>query len=162
MRWWPDIVLAVGLAAVFAVVVDLLRVGSRIRNGTRHLKNKLSERSVARLRKRIAELEQYRDRVALYLSSDRALYLTALGIILGVLTFISSGAIIAILDRLGAIPNGDILTLMPFAIAIVLAVYGMRLASLVTPEKVSELIATLDADIADLKAKLQAQEKVAS
>jgi len=127
MRWWPDIVLAVVLTLVFAVVVDVLHVGSRTRDFTRHLKNKLSERSVARLRKRIAELQQYRDRVSLHLSSDRALYLTALGTILGVMAFISLGAMIAILDRIGVLRNGDILALMPLAIAIVLAVYGSAL-----------------------------------
>lgn len=66
MRLWPDIVLAAGVAVVFAVLVDLFRVGSQIRNGTRHVKNKLSERSVARLSKRIAELERYKNRVERY------------------------------------------------------------------------------------------------
>jgi hypothetical protein len=60
-RHWIDFVVAIVLALVFAVVADLLQVGSKLRGSIRHIKNRLAEQSVKRLQKRIKELADYRD-----------------------------------------------------------------------------------------------------
>jgi hypothetical protein len=153
--YWPDFLLAL----VFAIVVDLLRIGSIIRDGVRRIKNKLAERSVAQLQKRIVDQERYRNMIAaLYLESDKALYLHILGMVLAVLLLICVSAILFILGTLGLGPAGLEIMIVGFlAIAVVFAVYGLRLAALDTRPKVSEMITKLDAGIATLKAKLEAR-----
>ena len=59
-RHWLDLVVAIVLALVFAVIADLLQVGSRLRAGIRHIKNRAAEQSVKQLKQRIKELESYR------------------------------------------------------------------------------------------------------
>lgn len=91
---WPDIGLAIVLAVVFAIIADLMRIGSRIREAIRHFKNRLAERSVARLRARIKYLERERSGLAALLASDKGLYLQTLRSILTVLLLASLGGIL--------------------------------------------------------------------
>lgn len=71
---WPDLVIAV----VLAVLVDVLRVRSRILEAWRWLKDKNAEHSVLQINERIAQQEKYRDMLKGYLASDKMLYLAAL------------------------------------------------------------------------------------
>ena len=115
---WLDIALAV----VFAIVADLIRIGSLIRAGVRHVKNRLAEQSLARLRKRIDELEKYRATLSLYLNAERALYLHALGMILAVLVSMCFAGIVLVLERFGLFPNAEIFAAGMLGIAIVFGV----------------------------------------
>jgi hypothetical protein len=60
------------------------------------------------------------------------------------------------LGRFGLFPNAEIFDIALLAIAVVLGTYGIRLASMDTRPKVSELITKLDGEISELKAKLAA------
>jgi hypothetical protein len=97
-EWAIGIVVGVVVGIVIWVVSDLLPVGdSRIRAFLRLMRNKLSERSVAQLRKRIKELERYRDGLNRMMASDKALYLGALRAIFGTLFCMGFGAILVVL-----------------------------------------------------------------
>ena len=152
---WPDVIIAAVLAALFAAIFEFVPIGSGIRSAIRHFKNRLSESSVKRLRDRIASLERYRETVTMYMSSDKAQYLHTLGIVLAVLVCICAGVVAILLGTLGLVRDAGILALGIFAIGITVGVYGLKLASLDTRAKLSELVQKLDADIANLKAKLQ-------
>jgi hypothetical protein len=90
LREW---VVAGILALLAAAILDLLPVGeSRILKCAGLVKNKLSEKSVARLKKRIEELEKYKKNVDLMLNSDKALYLNTFRAIFGTLLFMCIGA----------------------------------------------------------------------
>lgn len=143
-------------ALLFAIIADLLRIGSLIRSGLRKMKNRLAEQSVARLRKRIIELEQYRETIRLYLTAERALYLHILGMVLAVLVLMCMTGIVLMLGRFRLLPNAEILATGVLMIAVVFGTYGVRLASMDTRPKVSELITKLDGEISELKAKLVA------
>ena len=85
LREW---VVAGILALLAAAILDLLPVGeSRILKCAGLVKNKLSEKSVARLKKRIEELEKYKRNLDLMLNSDKALYLNTFRAIFWGLTF---------------------------------------------------------------------------
>lgn len=155
-----EIMWAAIFAIIFGIIVDLFTVGSRIRGVVRLAKNKWSEQSVARLRKRIVELRVYRDSLASYLSSDKTHYLNTLRLIIVILLGMCLTAFLLIVDRLGLAPPGmsrsyTIMALVPLAATIVIGLQAVRIASLDTGMKVSEMIAKLDGEIADLKSKLQ-------
>jgi hypothetical protein len=57
-------VIATVLAAILAVLVDLLRVSSRLREGGRWVKDKLAESSIAALNRRIATHKNNHDWLA--------------------------------------------------------------------------------------------------
>ena len=151
---WPDLVLALILAAI----AESLRIGSRIRGAMRHLQNKLAERSAGRIRKRVQSLEQYRDSLAIYLSSDKAHYLVTLRCVLAVLVFMATGASVFVLGRILArllhSPNYDPLALLCFVIGALVGILALRVASLDTQAKISEAIRNVDSDIQNLRAKL--------
>ena len=158
---------ALFFALVFAIVADLLRVGSRIRDFVRFIRNKLSEKSVARLQERIKQLEKYRDSLALMMSSDKAHYLGTFRLILGILLCMCIGAIIFItgdfvsprlsaftLAASEAVHGMDLLAVLMFSIAIAIAAQGLNVASWDTRPKVAEQIKKYDAEIANLEAIL--------
>lgn len=166
-----DLVVAVALAVffalVFAIVVDLLRVGSRIRDFVRFIRNKLSEKSVARLQTRIKQLEKYRDSLGLMMSSDKAHYLGTFRLILGILLCMCIGMIVFItghfvspmlspftLGESQAVHSMDLLAIFIFTIAIAIAAQGLNVASWDTRPKVAEQIKKYDAEIANPKAIL--------
>jgi len=136
LREW---VVAGILALVAAAILDLLPVGeSRILKCARLLKNKLSERSAARLKKRIEELEKYKRNLDLMLNSDKALYLNTFRALFGTLLFGCIGAILTTLrhsemlavarpespDTLAML---DIAAIMMFAIGITVALGSLTI-----------------------------------
>jgi hypothetical protein len=146
---WFDIVFAIGLA----VLVDLLRVSSRIREGWRWVKDKYAESSIAALNRRIAEQEKYRDTLQTYLASDKAVYLAMLRSIVGILLFMCVAGITVIIGRLrffAAFPGMEVIALGALTLAVGAGVSTMQLGSLDT-SKTSELIRKLDAEILALK-----------
>ena len=46
------------LALAFAIIVDFFSIGSRLRSGARHIKNRLAERSAEKIKERIKALEK--------------------------------------------------------------------------------------------------------
>jgi hypothetical protein len=102
VRYWPDAVLALA----FALIVDLFRVGSRLREGWRWVKDKYAESSIAALNRRIAEQGKYRNTLQSYLDSDKASYLAMLRAIIGMLVLMCSAGLLLILERKTA-ENGD-------------------------------------------------------
>jgi hypothetical protein len=167
-----DLVLAVALAIffalVFAIVADLLRVGSRIRDLVRFIRNKFSEYSVAQLQTRIKQLKKYRDSLALMMSSDKAHYLGMFRLILGILLCMCIGAGFFITgDFVAAHFFMDLLAAFMLSIAIALAGQGLTVASWDTRPKVAEQIKKHDEEIANLETilasrlqKLQARASV--
>jgi hypothetical protein len=162
-----DLVVAAVCALVFAIAVDLLRVGSRIRDFARFIGNKLSEQSIAQLQNRIKQLEKYRDSLALMMSSDKAHYLGTFRLILGILLcmcigmglfvtghFLSPMLSPATPDASTAVHLMDLLAILMFSIAMAIASQGLTVASWDTRPKVAEQIQKHDAEIANLKAIL--------
>jgi len=154
---WHELVWAL----IFAIIVDLLRVGSSIRRVGRFSANKWAEKSVGRIRKRIKELEVYRDGLASYLISDKAHYLSTLRNILALLVSITLGISILIVSRLQPFPrypvlpgSGDLLALLCFAMAIVIGVVGLQIAAPDYQSKIAKMIEGVDANIAKLRTKL--------
>jgi|SRR6266851_3178581 hypothetical protein len=164
MRPWPDLVVAIVLAIVFAALADLLRFGSRIREGWRWVKDKYAESSIVAINRRIAEQEQYRNSLQQYLDSDKAFYLAILRSIVGVLLFMCLSGILLILGRLNVMPPflSDVMSLAVLGIAIVAAITTMQLGSY-DAEKISTLIQKIDAEILGLietRTKLQKSHHV--
>jgi hypothetical protein len=136
LREW---VVAGILALLAAAILDLLPVGeSRILKCARLVKNKLSEKSVARLKKRIEELEKYKRNLDLMLNSDKALYLNTFRAIFGTLLFMGIGAILTTLrhsemlavarpESPGALATLDMAAIMMFALAIVVALSSLTI-----------------------------------
>ncbi|MGA9722147.1 MAG: hypothetical protein WBQ86_06835 [Candidatus Binatus sp.] len=149
-----DLTIAFVFAIIGAICWDVIKTGSVA--GVRQIRNKLSEQSVARLRGRIVQLEMYRDVINSYLSSDRAMYLATLRLMFGILMFLCIGALAVILDYFlqSSGPRFSLLAVAVLIIAVAFGAYGVQLSGLDTRSKLSEKIATLDAEINDLKAKL--------
>ena len=95
-----DIAWAAVFAFVFWLISDLLSRDGLVRRGFRIAKNKLSERSVSKLRERIKLLEKQRDDIAAFLSSDKALYLNTFRIVIAMLVMIAIGAGITVLGEI--------------------------------------------------------------
>lgn len=152
MHPWPDLVVAVVLAFVFAAVADLLRVGSRIRELWRWLKDKNAEGSIASINQRIAQQEKYRNTLRAYLASDKTLYLAMLQSIVGILLFICIAGILLIFGGLKLIefPVAELAAFGAIAVAIVAGLYTMQLGSF-DASKIAELIGKLDAEILALE-----------
>jgi hypothetical protein len=68
------------------------------------------------------------------------------------------GAGVFLLGRLTLIPGDfELVALAPIMVAMVMAVYALRMASWDTRPKIAEVIEKLDREIAELKAKLIAR-----
>lgn len=149
-----DLIIAFVFAIIGAVFWDAVKTGSVA--GVRQLKNKLAEQSVARLQERIVQLQKYRDTINSYISSDRALYLATLQLILAILILACMGAAAVILDSLLPLQGLrlSVVALFIFAIAIILGMYGVQLAKLSTRSELSAKVSALDSEINALKAKL--------
>jgi uncharacterized small protein (DUF1192 family) len=149
-----DLIIAFVFAIIGAVFWDAVKTGSIA--GVRQLKNKLAEQSVARLQERIVQLQKYRDTINSYISSDRALYLATLQLILAILILACMGAAAVILDSLLPLQELrlSVVALFIFAIAIILGMYGVQLAKLSTRSELSAKVSALDSEINALKAKL--------
>jgi hypothetical protein len=147
-RYWPDFVVAV----VLAVLVDMLRISSHIREGWRWLKDKLAEGSIADLNKRIGAQEQYRDTLQSYLASDKAFYLAILRSMAGILLIMCIAGMLLIMGRLRAIefPGAEFLAVGALAVGIIVGISTMQLGSYDT-SKISELIRKVDAELERLR-----------
>lgn len=148
-----DIWLAAFFAIVCALVLDVLSPESRVRAGVRHIKNKLSERSVLRLQKRIEQLQAQRDRYASFLSSDKALYLATFQIVIGILVAIATAAGLTGLGEMLPFPFG-MFAIFFYAMAIIIGLQGFKVSSLDTRAKVTETVAKLESEIEALQTKL--------
>jgi ABC-type Fe3+ transport system permease subunit len=127
------------MAFVIWAIADLLPVGdSRIRGLGRWVRNKISEQSVARLKKRIEELEKYKKNLDLMLNSDKALYLNTFRAIFGTLLFGCIGAILTTLrhsemlavarpESPGTLAMLDIAAIMMYAIGIAVALSSLTI-----------------------------------
>jgi hypothetical protein len=154
-----DLVVALIFAAIFALVFAVaveLVLGNLIRNGMRHLKNRLSERSAKLLRERIKQLETQRDGIAAYLASDKALYLATFRVVISILILIAMGLAVTALGDTFRIyyPPIIIISLLFYLLAIVGGAFGFSISGLDTRAKVTERVEKLDGEIADLKKKL--------
>jgi len=165
------IVFGVIFAFVFALLFDLLPITSRIREWVQEYRNRVAEQSAAATRKRINELEKYRDSIAIYLASDKAHYLTTLRSVLTVLLLFGTGITFLILGRadlfIVAAPGRTGFSIQPayrgifntagfacFIVSILISVAAIRIASLDTQAKISTTIEKINADIDKLRAKL--------
>ena len=160
-RYWiyainhpEDIAWAAFFAFFFWLIFDLLSRDGRVRTGFRLIKNKLSERSVAKLRERIKQLEKQRDNVAAFLTSDKALYLNTFRILIAMLVMISVGAGITVLGESFPISPFNVFAVIFYAVAATIGIQGAKISALDTREKVTEMVAKRNAEIADLKLKL--------
>lgn len=156
---WLEIVLAAIFAIIFGLILDLFTPGSRLRAGIRHIKNKLSERSAERLRERIRQLETFRNDVAAYLSSDKALYLATFRIVIGILVTMATGAGLAMLDNIFPSSPLGLFAGCFYFLAVVIGIQGFKTSSLDTPAKVTAMIIKLNSEIDDLRKKLEAMTK---
>jgi hypothetical protein len=156
MNWliehWIDVVVAIVLAVVCAILVDLLRVSSRVREGARWVKDKAAKSSVTRVNQRIAEQEKYRNTLQGYLGSDKLIYLAMLRSIVGLLLFMCIAGAILILGRLGLIvfPGTELMAFGALAIAIAAGVSTIQFGSF-DSSKMLELINKIDSEILALK-----------
>ena len=163
-----DLVVGVICAVLGSVVTTLLKTGSLI--GVRQLSNWLSNISVSRLRTRIGQLEMYRNRIAAFQSSDKALYLAMLQYVVGILTMICLATLLFICEvavgfsdmhysglRFG--PEGIFAAagVGVLMIAIVVGVSALIVGRLDSPERVATKVSELDSEIAGLRSKLDAR-----
>jgi hypothetical protein len=151
-----DIAWAAFFGFIFWFVPDLFSPDSRVKALIRAIRNKRAEKSAARLRERIKELAAARDTYRSFLSSGRAQYLATLNLVMGVLCCIAiAGALSTIGRRVWGFPL-DYVAVLFYAIAIVIAIQGVKFATLDTREKIINTVAKYDADLEDLEKKLAA------
>jgi hypothetical protein len=168
-----DLIIAFIFSIIGAIVWDGLKTGSLA--GVRQLRNKLSDVSVSRLRKRINQIEMYRNRISSFGSSDKALYLAVLQHVVGMLILICMGLILLICEYASAVgpfsratvvigPRGGfaILAGVTFALAGLFGINAVKLAQLNTPETISNKVSELDSEIAGLRSKLDARDRALS
>jgi hypothetical protein len=150
-----DIGWAAFFALFFALILDLLDRQGRIRTGIRHLKNKLAERSTARLRNRINQLETQRNRYAEYISSNKALYLDTFRTVIGMLMGVVVGSGFAVLMDLLRIQFLGVLAVYFYILAVIFGIQGFKISSLDSNAKITATIIKLNEEISDLKKKLE-------
>jgi hypothetical protein len=163
-----DLVIGIICTVLGSVVTTILRTGSLF--GVRQLGNWLSNISVSRQRKRIGELEMYRNRLAAFGSSDKALYLTMLQYVIGILTMTSLATILFIVQVAVGFsamhysgssfgPQGLFVAaeVGVLIIAIVVGVSGLIVGGLDSPERITKKVSELDSEIAGLRSKLDAR-----
>jgi len=158
-------------AIIGAMIVELLKTGSGWSiSGFRKLRNRLADFSVSRLRKRISQMETYRNQINLFVSSDKALYLTVLQYVIAMLALICLALLLLIFEYAAEVGPwfGTTMVVGPrygFAIlsgtvlgmAILVGIASTRFSGLTTSEAVSKRVSELDSEIAGLKAKLDAR-----
>jgi hypothetical protein len=154
-----DIGWAAFFGLFFALLLDLMSADGRVWTGIRHVKNKLSERSVARLRKRIEELKGLRHGIAEFLSSDKALYMATFRVVVAMLICVAVGAGLGeIADMLLPSPFG-VFALFWYGLAVFIGARGTKIVELNTRQKVTAMLEKRDAEMADLQQKLEAMTK---
>jgi hypothetical protein len=83
---------------------------------------------------------------------------TVNGLVLGIVLMLSTAATVILLGQL-AIMGGpyELVALAPLLMSIVMAVYGIRMASWDAAPKISKVVAELDREIDAMKAKLDSR-----
>jgi hypothetical protein len=157
---WSSTVYGLVLAVVGAIVIELFGITRGIWAFQGFVRDKFAEQSVARLRKRIAELEEYRAVIESYGKSELSLVLALFKFVLGMLTLMCVAAATILLNRIlppwHPVPEPLGLTVILFGVLVagVAGISGMKTADLNTPSKIADKIAPIDAQISRLKAKL--------
>jgi hypothetical protein len=111
------------------------------------------------LRKRITTLEMRRDAVAIYLESEKALYLTILRVVMVTLVAIATGDGITASGDPARIGPVFVLSLFFYGLAVVTGIQGLKISELDSRAKVTQTVEKLNSEIADLKTKLGAMAK---
>jgi hypothetical protein len=156
MKHREEIGWAVGLAVLFAIMVDVVAIGPRCRDALRFVRNRMAERSTSRLAKRIQQLQDYQRR----LSSDRWLYLFSFQcIFLTLIMFACAGACF-MFTTTGLLPAHPVIFvrfflagLMFFYAGGVFAWGGLRYVFRDTPEKMQGLVHKVGCEIEGLEEK---------
>jgi hypothetical protein len=168
---WHEMWLALSLALVFAVIVgivaDTMRIGSHIRGRLRRIKNKRAERSVENLRQRIKELNEQRDRLASYISSDRAFFLMLFRMIIVLITLLAISACCFVVSqlqsermRLFLSPDHWLgICLYGLALTVLVGFSAKRFSGLDRKEKFEVEIAKVEGETAKLEAKLASRTR---
>jgi hypothetical protein len=157
---WREIFWAGVFALVFAVMLELLDFRSRLRGSIRFLKNKWSERSAGRLRKRISELRKQKDVFLAYMSSDKRLYLATLRFAIGVGVLIAAGEATAgaadILSRFNLIVGDEFhfMGVFCYGMAVAVGIQGIKISHLNSADRLSEIVGKLENEIEELNIKL--------
>jgi hypothetical protein len=158
-------VLAVPFAIIFAVIVDVLAIGSRTREGIRHLRNRLSEHSDSLLAKRIESLQKYQKQLA----DPRWQYLFAFQIVFMILFVFAIGATFWVLRTIGPFRIHPVIvdllqffSLNCFAVGGGVATVGFTHVWRDTPEKVQAVVLTVGHEIVALQRTLAARASAGS
>jgi hypothetical protein len=170
---WHELWLALVLAAVFAIIADLIRIGSRIREIIRSLKNFLAGRSRIRIAKRIRQLERERQKLATYLDSDKTLYLHLLRYTLSSLFLLCIGCVMfgaktlleswRVFEPFASFSAKEFsvwflvlaeLGMGVFFAAAFVAFEGIRVSTWENRHRIEKVIAKLDGEIVDMRRKL--------
>jgi len=160
---WSSTVYGLVLAVVGAIVIELFGITRGIWAVQGFVKDKFAARSVANLRKRIAELERYRAALESYGKSELSLVLALFKFVLGMLTMMCVAAATVLINRIlpppRPVPEPLFLTVILFGVllAAVIGIFGIKTADLDTPSKIAETIAPVDGQISRLKAKLSSR-----
>ena len=157
VRHREEIGWAIVFAIIFALIVDILGVGTRFREGLRQFRNRMAEQSTSRLAKRIEQLKDYQKR----LSSDRWLYLFSFQCIFLTLVSFSAAGICLLFTHAYLIQSHPeiVFNLMSMVLAFLcfgggFAWAGLRHVYRDTPEKMQRLVRKIDHEIEDLEKKL--------
>jgi len=160
---WSSTIYGLVLAIIGAIVIELFGITRGIWAVQGFVKDQFAARSVANLRKRIAELDKYRAALESYGKSDLALVLAMCKFVFGMLTIFCVVAATVILNRIlpasHPVPEPLVLSVILFGVfvAAVIGIFGIKTADLDTPSKIAETIAPIDAQISRLKAKLSSR-----
>ena len=153
-----DVGLAVIFALIFAVIVDILAIGSRTREGIRHLRNRWSEHSDSLLANRIRLLQKYQKQLA----DPRWQYLFAFQIVFMILFVFAIGATCWVLRtlepfRINPLIVGQLqfICLNCFAVGAGIATIGFTHVWRDTPEKVQAVVSKVGLEIEGLQKILQ-------
>jgi hypothetical protein len=154
-----EIWLAVVCALFFAVVLELLNFGSRLRGVIRWVRNKLAENSAAQLRKRIIQLETSRAQYASYLTSDKALYLATFRLVSGAISALALGLLFT--EFATPVWFFYAFATLFYVLALALGIQGATISALDTRDKITKIIGKLDSDIAALEKLLPTNQTTA-
>jgi hypothetical protein len=157
VRHREEIGWAIVFALIFALILDILGIGTRSREGLRYFRNRMAEQSTSRLPKRIKQLQDYQKR----LSSDRWLYLFSFQCIFLTLVAFSTAGICLMFTHDYLIESHPIIVsnLMMMVLACLslgggFAWAGLRHVYRDTPEKMQGLVRKVGHEIEDLERKL--------
>jgi len=163
--------LAAAFALPFAIaalfILEILPDDSWPRRGIWRIKNTLSTRSAARLRRRIEQAEAY---ASMYADdkADKRFYLTLLRVVIGMLTLIALGAASTAIEHLWLdtyslpirfIGPPGLRAALCYVVAVLMGMsWLVPLTAFDNRAKLSRLVGKLNRGIAALKKKLEAKE----